>query len=178
MKRGSTKALLIAVGLGLVVAAGATWWTGSGAAQRTAADPHVGSDLNRLAELLMAAQLGFERVSGRVNLHGRTELYVVPDPDLAHVQYDAVEIEKTCFAKQDVGPVVTEERRLKPNVVAAVAEQFAKDASAFILLGLASGVEVLAQISRPVSGAGQFGIARVVQLPRQHLRAFTSHRCS
>ena len=46
---------------------------------RAAADPDVGADLDRLAELLLAAQLRVHRVHRRVDLHRRAEQREVAD---------------------------------------------------------------------------------------------------
>jgi hypothetical protein len=70
---------------------------------------------------------------------------------LADVQDDAIEVEEALLSQQDVGPIVAEEGRLHPYVVAAAAEQLLENAAALVLLSLTGGVEVLAKLSRPLA---------------------------
>lgn len=118
-----------------------------------AANPHVRADLDRLAELLLAAQLCVKRVGGSINLHPWAKQCVISDFDLADIEYDAVEVEKALLPDQYVEPVVAEEWRLYPHVLASCAQQFLEDALTLLVLGKAHGIEVLTQVPRPVASA-------------------------
>jgi len=60
---------------------------------------------------------------GRVDLDRRAEQGEIPDLHQAYVEDDAVEVEEDPFAQQDVRAVVTEEGRLNPNGLPALAEK-------------------------------------------------------
>ena len=68
------------------------------------ADPDVGPDRHRLAELPRSPQLGLERMRRGVDLHGGTEQREVADADGADVEDDAVEVEEDALAEKDVRP--------------------------------------------------------------------------
>src|SRR5690606_31083196 len=78
----------------------------AGAKDRTATDPHVRTNLDRLAEFLLSPKLGIHWMRGGVNLHRGAKKRKVPDPDLADIQDHAVEIKKDPLAKQDIRAVV------------------------------------------------------------------------
>src|SRR4051812_36520947 len=138
---------------------------------RAAADPHVGPDVDRLAEFLAAAQLRVERVHRRIDLHRRPEQRKAADTHAAHVEDDAVEVEEDALAKLDVCAVVAEEGRLHPHRLAAAAEQLAQEAPPFVLLPFARGVQVLAEIARALASRDQLEIERIVEVAGQHLVA-------
>lgn len=56
-----------------------------------AADPHIRADLDRLAKLLLAAQLCVKRVGGSIDLHPWAKQCVISDFDLADIEHNAVE---------------------------------------------------------------------------------------
>jgi hypothetical protein len=64
-----------------------------------ATDPHVRADFDRLAKLLLAAKFSVHQVGRCVNLDGRAELRKVADFHLAHIENDAVEVEKDPLSK-------------------------------------------------------------------------------
>src|SRR6185503_20478684 len=80
--------------------------TDAGQDQRTAAHPHVGADLDRLAVLLLSAPGRVERMQRSEDLHARTEQRVVADAHFAYVEHDAVEVEEHPRAELDVRAVV------------------------------------------------------------------------
>ena len=98
---------------------------------------------------------------GGVDLDRRAEERVVADPDAAHVEHDAVEVEEHPLAELDVRAVVAEERRLHPHGVAALAEEAPAGCAAARPARLARGVECLAQIagarSRAATRSGSSG---------------------
>lgn len=118
---------------------------------RSAANPHVRADLDRLAELLLAAQLCVKRVGGSIYLYPWAEQCVISDFDLTDIEHDAVEVEEALLPDQYIEPVVAEEWRLYPYVLASCAQQFLKDALTLLVLGKAHGIEVLTQVPRPIA---------------------------
>jgi hypothetical protein len=102
---------------------------------------------------------------GRVNLNGRTEEREVADLDHAHVEDDAVEVEEDPLAKLDVGAVVAEERRLHPDRLPALAEEFDQDGAAGVLVPFTSSVQVLAQVPGSFSRSNQFAVEWIVEFP-------------
>src|SRR5207244_1820876 len=100
---------------------------------RTTADPNIRPDLDRFGELLLSTQFGVHRMSGRVDLHRRSELSTVADLHQAYVEDDAVEVEENSFPQQDVRAVVAEEWRLHPDRFPALADKLLQDGSAVIL---------------------------------------------
>ena len=87
-----------------------------------------------------------------------------------------LKLKNTRSPEQDVRAVVAKERRLHPDGVASRAEQLPQDSPARVLLvALAGGVQVLAQIPGPLPGLNQFRIERVVELAGQHFFAFARH---
>jgi hypothetical protein len=142
---------------------------------RAATHPDVRADGDRLAELLSASELRAEWMRRRVNLHCGAEQREIPNPHRTHVQHDAVEVEEHAFPQLDVRAVVTEERRLHPHRLAASAEKASQDASPLLLLGLAGGVQRLAQIAGAHTARHQLRVERVVELSIQHLVTLALH---
>src|SRR5262249_14330409 len=128
------------------------------AEDRRAADPAIRADLDRLAGLPAAAELGVHRVRRGVDLHRRAEQGEVPDPDPADVEHHAVEVEEDPLAQQDVRAVVAEERRLHPDAVAPRAAQGHQDPPALLLVRLARGIESPAEVARPASRRDELGV--------------------
>ncbi len=110
-----------------------------------------------------------------VNLHRRTEEREVADADAAHVKDNAVEIEEHALAEEDVRPVIAEERRLHPDGVATVTEQFHQDAATLFGVFFVGGVQFLAEVAGKFPRRGERRVERVVQFPRQHLLTFATH---
>ena len=109
--------------------------------------------VDRLAELLFAAQLGFHRVRRGVDLHRGAEEREVADGDAADVEHDAVEVEEDALAEMDVRAVIAVERRLHPDRVAARAEEVRQDAAAQLGVAFAGGVEVAAEVAGALAKA-------------------------
>src|SRR5215471_5037479 len=147
----------------------------AGADDRPAADPHIGTDLDGLGVLLLAAQFGVQRVRGGVDLDRRAEQREVSDLHHAHVEDHAVEVEEDPFAQQDVRAVVTEERRLHSDRLPAPAEERREDAAAGFLVPFTGRIQVLAQIPGPFPGPDEFRGERVVQFSGQHLLLLSAH---
>ncbi len=87
-----------------------------------AANPNVGTDFDRFAKFRSAAELGVQRMRGRVDLYGWAEHGVVANFYLAAVEDDAVEVKKDALAEVDVFAVVAKERGLDDGGIAACAE--------------------------------------------------------
>lgn len=95
----------------------------TGKNERPTADPNIPADRDWLPELLAMTELGVEGVHRRQNLDTRTKEREIPNLNRADMEHDAVEIEKDAFTQFDVGTVVTEEGRLHPNTITALAEK-------------------------------------------------------
>src|SRR5262249_7661899 len=128
----------------------------SGTNHSSAADPNVRADGDGLAVLLLPPPLSVHRVGGGVNLDRRPEEREVADRYTAHVEDHTVEVEEDPLPQQDVRAVVAEERRLHPAALATGPEEFLQDAAAAFLVGVAGGVEILAQVPGALSGTDQF----------------------
>jgi hypothetical protein len=89
---------------------------------RTAPHPHVAANFNWLAEFLLAAQGGIQRMRGGIDLHRRPKQCVVADPHLTDIEHDTIEIEENPIAEKDVLALVAEKRRQHPNRFSAATE--------------------------------------------------------
>ena len=82
---------------------------------------------------------------------------MVADFHLAHVEYDAIEVEENARSKMYVCTVVAVERRLHPHGVASRTKKLDQDRPALLLLSLARVVEGLTQISCALACPNEFG---------------------
>ena len=138
---------------------------------------HVSSPISTLLPRLESrpAHCSAQRVRCRIDLNGRPEQHARPDPHRRDIEHDAIEIEKHRIAERDVAPVVAVERRLDPDIAARRRDQLPDHAAALLLLIVAGLVERAEEQSGAAALGGQRRIARVVELPAQHLVFLGSH---
>ena len=147
----------------------------AGQDDRTAADPHVRADVDRLPKLPLSSLPGVHRMHRRIDLHRGTEEREAADSNRTDVEHDAIEIEEHAFTELDVRTVVAEERRLHPHGVAAAGEQPSQQFPALLALPFARRVQRLAQIAGALARGDQLGVERIVQLTRHHPLVFNVH---
>src|SRR5215211_6919310 len=139
------------------------------------ADPHIGAYLDRFPVFFSSPGGGIEGVQWCVDLDGRPEEGEVTDGHGTDVEHHTVEVEEDALAKANVFAIVTVERRLHPDGVAAGAKQVAQNRAAVVGLILMRRVQRLTQVARTDSSRNQIRIERIVELTRQHLVAFRGH---
>src|SRR5579862_6018092 len=110
-----------------------------------------------------------------VDLDSRAEQRKATNAHRTHVEYDAVEVEEHPFPQFDIRAVVAEKWGLHPHCIAAGTEQFPQEAPPLVLVCLAGCVEGSTEVSSTFAGSNQFGIQRVVQLPREHFLPLVFH---
>src|SRR5581483_8743225 len=104
-----------------------------------------------------------------------SEQCVVADGHPAHIEHDAVEVEKHPLSKLDVRPVIAVKRRLHPDGLPACSEELLAEIPSYLLIAFTGSIQRLAQIARAVSRRHQIRIQCIVELARQHLLALSSH---
>src|SRR5262249_26963687 len=102
------------------------------------------------------------RMMSRVQLHRRAKFDIVSNLDHGAVEEDTVEVRVDAVAEADVDSIIAKERRLDPDLGAAVAKQAAQQLitfGKFILTGLVVSGEKLAS---PPPQREQFRVGRDV----------------
>ncbi len=133
-------------------------------------EPRAFSDCDGMGRLEPAGTLPrIPRVVRCEQLHTRTELHVITERDGCGIQEDAVHVHVHSRTHADLRAVVAVERRLHPRAVAHLAEEFAQQRSARVIIGRVEHAESLREPPGTDAPVDQLLIARVVGLAEDHL---------